>query len=562
MRFDQERNVGILNRILATAVTGMSMPAHILEVGRSANKKEENGLARLCKALPNEWIALCNIPSSLVPARDGKVGKEIDCLVIGKRSWFIIDVKSHTGTVRAYSAQPWRINGEPILNRNGKQFKSNKGVGFYANLEPRMYELKDLLQARGIDAFIHPFIVFTEPDVEVVHSSGVKLGGNIDEFVEWALAKDKPRRSRKGIADEALVDVLEHFTEGNRAQWPARLKSQDTPVPSPVEPDLALVKELEGLKAEAKKWGIEKRALEKHVKDLQAMLETKESQSDAEPMEAAKQPATKQTRKPLVQRKAANAGGANQTFSHGRTNKVVVEVKRRRMPSGPSEAKLEDTVEALQPDEGEQTPQNKKDARSIHEKTPRVSRANHNATFADFAMLQEAYNDVSRALKNKESQYQALKEKNERAEASLADERRIASELMEKVKSGESIAQFYREKLEEDRRINDAPDKQRASHALERKRLADLVQLQNKEFEALDSIARKVEAFRPSDYFDSHTRYHPRFMHLSPEFDQQVLELFRLHHEEWPNAQRFLAFLGNYIEWLQKTSHEERGRFV
>ncbi|MEO6153092.1 MAG: translation initiation factor IF-2 [Croceibacterium sp.] len=44
------------------------------------------------------------------------------------------------------------------------------------------------------------------------------------------------------------------------------------------------------------------------------------------------------TRKPLGIKRSVDAGEVKQTFSHGRTNKVVVEVKRRRMVGKPGEA--------------------------------------------------------------------------------------------------------------------------------------------------------------------------------------------------------------------------------
>ncbi|MGB7371536.1 translation initiation factor IF-2 associated domain-containing protein, partial [Erythrobacter sp.] len=45
----------------------------------------------------------------------------------------------------------------------------------------------------------------------------------------------------------------------------------------------------------------------------------------------------KRTRKPLGLKKAVDAGEVKQTFSHGRTNKVAVEVKRRRKLVKPGE---------------------------------------------------------------------------------------------------------------------------------------------------------------------------------------------------------------------------------
>ena len=44
------------------------------------------------------------------------------------------------------------------------------------------------------------------------------------------------------------------------------------------------------------------------------------------------------TRKPLGLKRSVDAGEVKQTFSHGRTNKVAVEVKRRRKLTKPGEA--------------------------------------------------------------------------------------------------------------------------------------------------------------------------------------------------------------------------------
>ena len=47
---------------------------------------------------------------------------------------------------------------------------------------------------------------------------------------------------------------------------------------------------------------------------------------------------TPRERKPLGLKRSVDAGEVKQTFSHGRTNKVVVEVKRRRLVGKPGEA--------------------------------------------------------------------------------------------------------------------------------------------------------------------------------------------------------------------------------
>jgi len=50
----------------------------------------------------------------------------------------------------------------------------------------------------------------------------------------------------------------------------------------------------------------------------------------------------KPKRKPLGLKRAVEAGEVKQTFSHGRTNKVVVEVKRRKLVGKPGAAPAEE----------------------------------------------------------------------------------------------------------------------------------------------------------------------------------------------------------------------------
>ncbi len=54
-------------------------------------------------------------------------------------------------------------------------------------------------------------------------------------------------------------------------------------------------------------------------------------------------------RKPLGLKRSVEAGEVKQTFSHGRTNKVVVEVKRRKLIGKPGEAQAQPAAEAAAP---------------------------------------------------------------------------------------------------------------------------------------------------------------------------------------------------------------------
>ena len=52
-------------------------------------------------------------------------------------------------------------------------------------------------------------------------------------------------------------------------------------------------------------------------------------------------------RKPLGLKKSVEAGEVKQTFSHGRTNKVVVEVKSRKLIRKPGEAPVAAPLQRL-----------------------------------------------------------------------------------------------------------------------------------------------------------------------------------------------------------------------
>ena len=53
---------------------------------------------------------------------------------------------------------------------------------------------------------------------------------------------------------------------------------------------------------------------------------------------------TPRERKPLGLKRSVDAGEVKQTFSHGRTNKVVVEVKRRRVLGKPGSEAVSDAT--------------------------------------------------------------------------------------------------------------------------------------------------------------------------------------------------------------------------
>ena len=87
-------------------------------------------------------------------------------------------------------------------------------------------------------------------------------------------------------------------------------------------------------------------------------------------------------RKPLGLKRSVEAGEVKQTFSHGRTNKVVVEVKRRKFvkpgsapeapaPAAPAPAPAPAPVQRQEPPKAPAAPQSRETAK---ERTERLQR--------------------------------------------------------------------------------------------------------------------------------------------------------------------------------------------
>ncbi len=64
-------------------------------------------------------------------------------------------------------------------------------------------------------------------------------------------------------------------------------------------------------------------------------------------------------RKPLGLKRSVEAGEVKQTFSHGRTNKVVVEVKRRKLIAKPGSGDATPTAPPAEPKKPEPAPEAK-----------------------------------------------------------------------------------------------------------------------------------------------------------------------------------------------------------
>jgi translation initiation factor IF-2 len=126
---------------------------------------------------------------------------------------------------------------------------------------------------------------------------------------------------------------------------------------------------------------------------------------------------TPRERKPLGLKRSIDAGEVKQTFSHGRTNKVVVEVKRRRLVGKPGEVAATPPVEAAPPPPpppppapAAQAPAPRKPAPSSETPQERVARLQREAAEDRLRVAEEA------RKREEEERLQAIEDEKRRAE--------------------------------------------------------------------------------------------------------------------------------------------------
>lgn len=497
------------------------MPAFHIKIGNSAHGKEADGLDRICAGLPNEWIMLSNIPATLVPPRRGRAAKEIDCFLIGTKACFLIDLKSHSGSIQAYNSRPWEKDGKPFQNRNGKEVESNKGVGFYENLMPRMYECKDLLEEIGIETRIEVCVVFTSDKAKISNPSGNCLARNIDEFVSWA--KGLNRRKSKPFDQELLLELIQHFTEGDKSKWPPRFKKSEVPGVVQAKEDERLLIELEQLRAEKKQWDSEKGSLEARIGELTEEL-----------------------------RHARMSAQANMELASGarEAEKIAARIQEvdSRAPASQARIRLEQKARAYET--------------AMQEALNQLEDLKKEA--ASERKIADHYREE---LKKREALYQAGREPqfvepsaagSEEIRTELDEAIAVAASYREELKSKEARHQSDRALIEHYRSRQEEIERKMSASYRQVSRLSDLARSRSKEFEALDEIARKCEAFRPDDYWDRKRSFHR--VHLLPENDKNLIDMIKSHREKWPNGHRFLSFLDSYISDLQRHSAKERSK--
>jgi hypothetical protein len=120
-----------------------------------AGLQGETALKQTLNSLSDDFVAFYNVPINN--------SKDIDCVLVGPKGVFIIEVKNHKGTI-IYSENGW------------KQLKTGRGgTQYLGNLEnPRkqllanMHKFKTFLDENNIHVWIQPILVFTNPEADIV----------------------------------------------------------------------------------------------------------------------------------------------------------------------------------------------------------------------------------------------------------------------------------------------------------------------------------------------------------------------------------------------------------
>jgi translation initiation factor IF-2 len=162
---------------------------------------------------------------------------------------------------------------------------------------------------------------------------------------------------------------------------------------------------------------------------------------------------TPRTRKPLGLKRSVDAGEVKQTFSHGRTNKVVVEVKRRRILGKPGEAAAPAPAPAPPPPPPPPPKAAPKRAPAPAAETPqeRVARLQREAEEDRLRLAEEA-----RRREDEQARKAAEQEKRRAEENRKAEEAAEAAPVEEPV-AAEAVAEGEAESTEEAKEGSPAP---------------------------------------------------------------------------------------------------------
>jgi len=115
----------------------------------------EIALQQTLKSLPDDFIALYNLPVN----NSG----DIDCVLVGPKGVFAIEVKNHKGNI-VYSEDGWK---QIKIGQGGTEYQgnlTNPGKQLLTN----MHKLKFLLAKHNINVWVQPILVFTNADANII----------------------------------------------------------------------------------------------------------------------------------------------------------------------------------------------------------------------------------------------------------------------------------------------------------------------------------------------------------------------------------------------------------
>lgn len=115
----------------------------------------EKTLQQVLQKLPDDYVAMYNVPVN--------GSGDIDCLLVGPRGVFAIEVKSHKGII-TYSENGWT---QIKIGRRGTPYRGNLKDP-RKQLLTTMHKFKDFLQKNGVNVWIQPVIVFTNPETNLI----------------------------------------------------------------------------------------------------------------------------------------------------------------------------------------------------------------------------------------------------------------------------------------------------------------------------------------------------------------------------------------------------------
>lgn len=175
-----------------------------LEAGIQGENTLKN---RLKQVLSDEYIALFNLP---LPR-----GGDIDCFLVGPTGAYLFDVKHHKGYI-LYCNGEWN---QMKVGRKGKAYEVENFRDPSSQVKRGMWEVKKLLQEKGVNLWIEGVVVFTNPQVKVFSEDieGIKVV-KIDEldkvFHQRAVFSNNGQKQKAYLSPEEVNTIATLVYEG------------------------------------------------------------------------------------------------------------------------------------------------------------------------------------------------------------------------------------------------------------------------------------------------------------------------------------------------------------